>query len=273
MGTPHSPVRGPVRPGPPRRPQSYRLGIGSEGADVMQGLDKTLSQKESLEFLEWLSAWHAALPALSLEDAIGDPRRTALFGVDLINGFAYEGNLASPRVAAIVPLAAGLFRRAYERGLRNYVLIQEAHSPQAKEFEAFGRHGEAGTHESETVPELARLPMASGYVIAYKNSIHTLVGTQAGAWVEHHPEVDTYIVAGDCTDLCAYDLAMDLKLRANAADVARRVIIPANLVDTYDLPLAAAQRTGALPHPGEFMHRLFLYHLALNGIEIVREIN
>jgi hypothetical protein len=27
-----------------------------------------------------------------------------------------------------------------------------------------------------------------------------------------------------------------------------------------------------MPHPGDFFHRVFLYHLALNGVEVVREL-
>jgi hypothetical protein len=80
-------------------------------------------------------------------------------------------------------------------------------------------------------------------------------------------------VVGDCTDLCVYQLAMYLRLRHNARNVPGvSVIVPANAVDTYDLPAEAAEAVGAMPHPGDFFHQVFLYHMALNGIQVVWEL-
>ena len=88
-----------------------------------------------------------------------------------------------------------------------------------------------------------------------------------------HPELRTAIVVGDCTDLCTYSLAMHLRLRANALNVASfDVIVPANAVDTYDLPPDLARASGAFAHPGDFFHQVFLYHMALNGIHVVSEL-
>jgi hypothetical protein len=66
---------------------------------------------------------------------------------------------------------------------------------------------------------------------------------------------------------------MDLKLRGNIHDLKRRVVVPANAVDTYELPTAIAKGFGALPHNAELLHPLFLYMMALNRIEVVRELN
>ena len=51
-----------------------------------------------------------------------------------------------------------------------------------------------------------------------------------------------------------------------------RVIVPENAVQTYDMPVETASAIGALPHHGDFMHLVFLYHMRLNGVEVVREI-
>ncbi len=232
--------------------------------------DLPLAEK-ARPFLDWLDRWFSDLPSLSLADVVREPQRVALIAVDLINGFAYEGNLSSPRVAALIPPVVDLFRRMHERGVRNLILIQECHSEHAEEFKAYGPHGICGTAEAETVPELAALPFARDFTIVRKNSLHTITDTAMEDWLAQHPEVDTFIVIGDCTDLCAYDLAMDLKLRANQLDLPRRVIVPENCVQTYDLPVEAAQQLGALPHDGDFQHRVFLYMMALNKIEVVKE--
>lgn len=226
--------------------------------------------EQGARFLEWLEDWYAALRPLPLAEAIRDPARSALVSVDLINGFAYEGNLASPRVAALVPRAVELLKRLHAQGVRHWLMVQECHTPQAKEFEAYGPHGICGTREAEMVPEFAALPFANEFRIIHKNSLHTITDTAAEAWLRDHPEVDTFIVIGDCTDLCVYDAVMDLKLRANQRDLERRVIVPENLVQTYDLPIEYARRIGALPHLGDLQHALFLYMMALNKIEVVK---
>ena len=106
-----------------------------------------------------------------------------------------------------------------------------------------------------------------------KRSLSSAESTELPAWLEARPDLKRVVVVGDCTDLCVYQAAMHLRLRANAAgNRAFEVVVPADCVDTYDLPVAAAARLGAMPHDGELMHRLFLYHMALNGVQVVRSL-
>ena len=62
---------------------------------------------------------------------------------------------------------------------------------------------------------------------------------------------------------------MYLKLQANARNEKSRVILPVDCVDTYDLPVHVANDIGAIPHDGDLLHYIFLYHMMLNGIEVV----
>ena len=79
-------------------------------------------------------------------------------------------------------------------------------------------------------------------------------------------------MVGDCTDLCTYSVAMYLSLRSNALNLRQRVILPVDAVQTYDLPIESARSVGALTHPGGFFHLTFLYHMALNGIHVVKSV-
>jgi len=223
-------------------------------------------------FLQSLDEWFEALPSPKLEEIVADPDRTALLCVDLTVGFAYEGTLSSPRVAAIVAPIVDLFKRAHEIGVRHFILPQDAHSEDAKEFEAFPPHAMAGTEEAETVAELQALPFADLFYVIPKNSISSALGTELDEWLDAHPEVDSYIVVGDCTDLCVYQLAMHLRLRANARGLKHRIIVPANAVDTYHIGVGTARSLGILPHEGYLLQRIFLHHMALNGIQLVREL-
>ena len=220
----------------------------------------------------FIADWFDALEPRRMGEVIGDPATAGVFSADMIVGFCHEGNLASPRVGALVEPVADVFRRAHGLGVRHFVLLQDTHHPQTPEFEAWPVHCVRGTREAETVPELRALPFADLFSVIEKNSLHPGVETAFDAWLDAHPELRTAIVVGDCTDLCVYQLAMHLRMRHNAGNVAGvRVIVPANAVDTYHLPPEAAP-AGAMAHPGDFFHQVFLYHMALNGIEVVREL-
>ena len=220
-------------------------------------------------FLTHLDEWLANLPEKTLEEAAPIPGETAVFSVDLIKGFCTIGPLASPRVAAIVPPVVRLMQAAYDQGVRQFALPQDTHEPDAVEFAAWPPHCVRCTEESEAVLEIQSLPFYHIMETFPKNSINSAASTGLRPWVDARPQVDTFVVVGDCTDLCVYQLAMDLRTDANARQLQRRVIVPANAVDTYDLPVETAQSAGIFPHPGGLMHAVFLYHMALNGIEVV----
>ena len=223
-------------------------------------------------FLAFLDEWNDSLPSVPIDHVIADCEKTAFISVDLICGFCEEGPLASPRVAAIVEPAVDLMQLLWDHKVRHFVLNQDNHPPDAVEFSEFGPHCVAGTREAETVEAIKQLPFFDWMTVILKNSIHSSMNTEFNQWLEKNSQVDTFVVAGDCTDLCVYQLAMDLKLQANARQQQRRVILPVNCIDTYDLPVDVAKRLGILPHPGELMHQIFIYHMALNGVEVVKEI-
>jgi nicotinamidase-related amidase len=202
----------------------------------------------------------------------GEPAHVGVMCVDLVVGFCYEGPLASPRVAGIVPPIVALFQEAHAAGVRHFVLSQDSHPPDAVEFGAYAPHCVTGTREAETVPELLALLFSNEFTVLAKNSINSAIGTGLEAWLEAHPEVNTFIVVGDCTDLCTYQLAMHLRLRANALGLDQRVVLPADCVDTYDLPVETAKELGILPHDGDLLHAVFLYSMALNGVEVVAKV-
>jgi nicotinamidase-related amidase len=216
------------------------------------------------KFLKYLVDWQAGLsPAIP-----ADPAGTAVVCVDLTNGFCNEGALASPCVKAIVDPIVGLFQNAWLYGIRDFVLPQDTHDPDAVEFASFAPHCVRGTPEAETVDELKALPFFSQVQIIEKNSINSGMHTGLGDWIGRHPRVDQFIVVGDCTDLCIYQLAMFLRMDANQRNLQRRVIVPAECVATYDISVETAAKFGIFAHDGDLLHTIFLYHMALNGIEV-----
>ncbi len=224
-------------------------------------------------FLEYLDDWYAALPTLALSDVVGSyPAQVALFSVDMINGFCKEGPLAGERVGALAQPVADLFRRAYDLGVRAMVLTQDTHAPDTPEFQAYPPHCVAGTSESFTISELADLPFAAEMTLIAKNSLSSHINTGIDRWMTEHPQVQTFVVVGDCTDLCVYSSAMHLRLEANALNLQRRVIVPAGRVDTFDTPVGVALKAGIKAHDADLHHVLFLHHMAMNGVEVVKDL-
>lgn len=219
-------------------------------------------------FLSYLTDWSSSLRPIPLTDLAANPAGLALISVDMINGFCHAGPLASPRVRALIPPITALMQRAHTAGVRHFLLTQDTHDPQAVEFGAYPPHCIRGTPEAETIPEIRALPFFDRMTVFEKNSIDSARNTGLPAWIDAHPEVDRYLVVGDCTDLCITQMAMHLRLDANARQLRRRVIVPADCVDTYDMPVETARSIGAIPHDADWVHKFSLYLMMLNGIEI-----
>jgi nicotinamidase-related amidase len=225
---------------------------------------------ESQAFLDWLYGWERDLPALDLDTLVSDPARVAVVSQDLLKGFCDEGPLASERAASIVPAVVDVFEGAYSRGVRQFLLLQDTHDPDAVEFSAYPPHCVSGSEESETIEELMELPFSELFTMFPKNSISSNVGTDLGPWLDDHPGITTFIVVGVCTDICIYHAALYLRVRANVMGQAdARIVVPASCVQTFDMPVETAEAIGAMPHDGDLLHRIFLYQMALNGVEVV----
>lgn len=220
----------------------------------------------------FVNEWLTTLEPMSLAELVPEPERAAFFSADLINGFVHSGPLASPRVRGLVEPVADLFTSGWEHGIRHFVLLQDTHPQDTPEFRAYPPHAIAGTEESATIPELAALPFTGAFTVIEKNSLNPAIETGFDSWCDEHRNLNRAIIVGDCTDLCVYQLAMHLRLRANALGLDDfEVIVPANTVDTFDIPVNAGTGPGSA-HPGDFFHQVFLYHMASNGIRIIRSL-
>lgn len=217
--------------------------------------------------------WLKTLNETSLAEVVPDPTAAAIFSADMINAFLREGPLSSDRVNTLTEPVVDLFEAAHTHGIRHFVLLQDAHGEESPEFRAYPPHAVRGTSEARTIPELEGLSFAQELTIIEKFSLNPAIESRFDTWLDQHPEVSKAIVVGNCTDLCIYQLAMHLRLRANAKHLhAFDVIVPANSVETFDIPVAASQGPG-IAHPGDFFHEVFLYHMASNGIRIVKSLS
>lgn len=221
-------------------------------------------------YLEDLEQWLASLPEHHAQEA----EKTAILIVDLTNGFCNAGALASPRVKAIVEPTVRLLRSAWDAGVRHFFLLNDTHDPDAVEFDSFPPHCVRGTEEALTTGEIRELDFFDKMVLVEKNSLSPSLNTALAERLKELPEITQFIIVGDCTDLCVYQTAMGLRLDANARQNAdATIIIPEDCVDTYDMSVETARKLGSVPHPADLLHAIFLQHMHLNGVKVVRRVN
>ena len=222
------------------------------------------------QFLNWIEQWFRALKSTKLFDFA--PEKTAIVSVDMVKGFCSIGTLASPLVKGIIPAIVELFEKSHEWGIEKYLFFQDTHSKNTPEFGSFPAHCLKGSEESETIEELKHLSFSDQYKIFEKNSLSPAYNTGFDEWLLKNQKIENFIIVGNCTDLCIYSHAMHLRLSANAFNLKRRVIIPENCTATYDMSVEKALKFKVIPHDSESNHKFFLYHLALNGVEVVKKI-
>jgi len=212
--------------------------------------------RKSANTLEEILDLLEKLPVVNLEDL--SAKQTVFVIVDMINGFAREGALASPRVEALISEIAGLSKKCDEYKISK-LAFADCHTEVSPEFEAYPVHCMAGSSEGEIVDEIKEI---GGYNLIPKNSTNGFLEEEFKKWLSENPEINTFIVTGDCTDICVQQFAITLKTWFNMINRKVRVIVPLNAVETYDL--------GA--HEAELMNVMALYNMIINGVEVVKEV-
>ena len=198
----------------------------------------------------------SSLPALPLDELPCD--KTALVIIDMINGFAREGTLQSPRVEALIPSIAALSKECGSREIAR-LAFADNHTQASPEFDSYPAHCLAGTSESEIVDELKSI---GGYQLIPKNSTNGFLEDEFSQWIKHNSHIRNFIVAGDCTDICIQQFAVTLKTWFNMKNEPSRIVVPINLVDTYDLGL----------HDADLLNVSVLFSMQVSGIELVSHI-
>lgn len=212
------------------------------------------SRLESAEsFLRASAEEINSLKSISLREVI--PERTMLVVIDIVNGFVREGAMASLRIEDIIPPTVQLMKKCAAEGI-SITAFADCHNRDCIEFEAFPPHCIKGTSESEIVDEIKA---QGGYTLIEKNSTN---GFHEDKFREILSDKDTFIISGDCTDICVMQFCLTLKTYMTANNKKCRIIIPADCIETYDAPA----------HSGDFMNIAAYKLMSCSGIEFVSEI-
>lgn len=218
---------------------------------------KEESLEHSIKTIEEIADILRKTGALNLAELPAD--KTVLVIVDMVNGFAREGVLKSPRVEMLIPVITGLQKACIGRGVP-ILAFADNHTEASPEFASYPKHCISGSSEGKIVDEIKE---NGGYLLIPKNSTNGFLEEEFGKWLGENMEIKNFIVTGDCTDICIQQFAITLKAWFNMLNEEARVIVPVNAVDTYDLGI----------HCSDLMNTMALYNMMINGVELVSGIN
>ncbi len=222
----------------------------------MKKIDKTDFLEKSKKTLEEIIDMLEKLPSIRLNDL--NQKKSALVIIDMINGFIKEGALKSSRVEEIILDIAKLSATCDRLGIQK-IAFADCHTEESPEFEAYPMHCIKGSYEAEIVDEIKKV---GGYRLIEKNSTNGFLEEEFTRWLSENKEIDTFILTGDCTDICVLQFAITLKTWFNMKNIKARVIVPIDCVETYDLGM----------HDAYLMNVMALYNMIINGVEVVKTI-
>lgn len=206
-----------------------------------------------LNELEYLKNNLSNLPIEDINNF--DLNKTDLFIVDINNGFAKSGALYSPRVEALISPIVD-FTTYLSDKVKNIIAFTDCHDENSIELLSYPSHCLRNDFESEIVDELKSI---ENIKIIRKNSTNAFFALDD----INFDGVDNLIIVGDCTDICIYQFAITLKSYFNQNNINKNIVVPMNLVDTYDIPNI---------HCAQLLNIVFLNSLIQNGIKVVKKI-
>lgn len=186
-----------------------------------------------------------------------EPDKTVLVVVDMINGFINEGALASTRIKNIIPEVSELISICNKNNI-DVIAFADCHGENSAEFESFPAHCLENTSESELIDEIKN----EIDTVIPKNSTNGFHAPEFKKLLEKNQQWENFIVCGDCTDICVHNFCITLKTYFNQINKKSRVIVPLNVVETYD---------GGI-HNADFMNISALMIMKTNGIELAKEV-
>lgn len=188
-----------------------------------------------------------------------DKRKTALIIVDVVNGFVRCGNMHSKRIEDIIPPIINMLE-TFKKNSMPVIAFADCHAENSVELLTFPVHCLENTAESQIVNEIQEI---GGYQLINKNSVNGFFAPDFKSFMDNNKDIDTFIVCGDCTDICIMNFCLSLKSYNDQKNTAVKVIVPIDSVETYD---------NNVTHNGDLMNIMALEIMGNAGIKIVNSI-
>lgn len=153
--------------------------------------------------------------------------------IDMLNGFAKFGPLASENVNKIIP-------KIYKNLSRgdDVIFIADAHSEEDLEMQIYPLHCAINSQEAEIVEELQEFVNSDN--VYYKNTTNAfweLLQKRDSKNNSHiFEKYDQFELMGCCTDICVLQLALSMRTYFNKISMNKDIVVDSSLVATFDSP-------------------------------------
>lgn len=186
--------------------------------------------------------------------------KSVLFIVDMNNGFAKKGPLSSERVEKLIPNIVSSIKIFNE--LNNPIIaFTDSHKKESLEFKSYPIHCLEGSYESELVDEIKKF---TEIIVIEKSSTNAFLEKKTKKYIDSFISngYENFIICGCITEICVKQFAQTLKAYLNVINKDIDVVVPVNLVDTYD----------SLEHNAEAINLFSFYEMNSCGIKIVENV-
>ena len=166
--------------------------------------------------------------------------------IDMIEGFTRMGAMTNPRVNAMLPRMEAFLKSLPDDSF--VMFAHDAHGHNDAEFKRFPVHALAGTDESKVCQELIDACDHVAISMVPKTTHSAFHETDAAEIIEQETTGDDWVLVGCLTDMCIPACIFPLVYRG------KNIILPRDLIDTYDAPGHDAEAINAVCFDQMFPH-------------------
>lgn len=186
---------------------------------------------------------------------------SAIFVIDMNNGFCEEGALADPTIKRIVPNIRKIIMDVLKRESALF-FVNDKHTKDSVEIKRYAGHC-ITPREQKTIKELSIFEEYADRVF-YKNSTCALFAPGMMEMLLQMKNLKRIVITGCCTDICIMNFAVALRNFMDEWNVDVDIVVPINAVETFHIPNVHEREEA-----NQFGYRV----MESNGVRLVKEMD
>ena len=186
---------------------------------------------------------------------------SAIFVIDMNNGFCEEGALADPTIKRIVPNIRKIIMDGLKRENALF-FVNDKHTEDSVEIKRYAGHC-ITPREQKTIKELSIFEEYADRVF-YKNSTCALFAPGMMEMLLQMKNLERIVITGCCTDICIMNFAVALRNFMDEWNVDVDIVVPINAVETFHIPNVHEREEA-----NQFGYRV----MESNGIRLIKEMD
>ena len=186
---------------------------------------------------------------------------SAIFVIDMNNGFCEEGALADPTIKGIVPNIRKIIMDGLKRESALF-FVNDKHKEDSVEIKRYAGHC-ITPREQKTIKELSIFEEYADRVF-YKNSTCALFAPGMMEMLLQMKNLERIVITGCCTDICIMNFAVALRNFMDEWNVDIDIVVPINAVETFHIPNVHEREEA-----NQFGYRV----MESNGIRLIKEMD